>query len=239
MLFSVYMPAYQVRQELEETIRRIPATAWKCIKALHILDDGSSDGTAEIAQKLSAEFTQIQVHRACQNQGYGNTVRYGIQLCLQDQVSWMVCLHADGQYAPEMLLDLVKEAQGRKLALLQGSRHAQKQALQGGMPLYKWLAGKILVALENRIFHLQLTDYHSGYLVLHVPWLHQVNWQKLDGRFELDLQLIATAVAKKLPVGECPIPTRYAGEQSHLNPWTYGLRVLHVLWKFRQGYYGT
>ena len=57
--------------------------------------------------------------------------------------------------------------------------------------------------------------------------------------FDFDLEAIATARARGLAVGESPIPTHYGDEISHLNPLTYGLRVLRVLWRFQRGTYGV
>ena len=51
------------------------------------------------------------------------------------------------------------------------------------------------------------------------------------------MEVIASARARGLAVGEAPIPTRYADEISHLNPVTYGLRVLRVMWRFKRGLY--
>jgi hypothetical protein len=61
---------------------------------------------------------------------------------------------------------------------------------------------------------------------------------RLSDSFDFDLEVVAAARAHGLAVGEVPVPTRYAGEISHLRPIPYGLRVLHVLWKFHRGRYG-
>jgi hypothetical protein len=60
----------------------------------------------------------------------------------------------------------------------------------------------------------------------------------LSDSFDFDLELIATARAHRLSVAEAPVPTHYGDEESHLNPITYGLRVLRVMWNYRRGHYG-
>ena len=57
--------------------------------------------------------------------------------------------------------------------------------------------------------------------------------------FDFDLEAIAAARARGLAVGEAPIPTHYGDEISYLNPITYGLRVLRVLWRFKRGDYAV
>jgi hypothetical protein len=105
------------------------------------------------------------------------------------------------------------------------------------MPLYKYVAGRLLTAIENRVLGLRLTDYHSGFLVYSRKALETLPFHRLSTGFDFDLEVIASARAAGMKVGEKPIPTRYAGERSYLNPVTYGLRVLWVLVKYKIGRY--
>jgi glycosyltransferase involved in cell wall biosynthesis len=232
------MPAFNVAKFLEDTVSRIPGDFWSQIHILHILNDGSMDRTGAIADSLATRNPKIQVTHFPENRGYGAVVRQGISLGLGDGSEVVICLHGDGQYAPELLPDLEAAIRARNFDLLQGSRLAQAGAMAGGMPLYKWLAGQALCFLENRVFRLSLTDYHSGYLLYSRTFLLASGFESLQGQFEIDLELIASARAKGFRVGEHPIPTRYAGETSHLNPVAYGFRVLQVLQKYCTGDYG-
>jgi hypothetical protein len=146
-------------------------------------------------------------------------------------------LHADGQYSPEVLPELVRTLHARRLDLLQGSRIAGGQALSGGMPLYKYAANAALNRLENHVLGLTMTDYHSGYLLYTRRALERLPYRALSCSFDFDLEMIAAARARGLRVGEAPIPTHYGDEISHLQPITYGLRVLRVLWNYRAGRY--
>src|SRR5205807_849948 len=110
-------------------------------------------------------------------------------------------------------------------------------ALAGGMPRYKYAGNWLLNRLERRVFALPLTDFHSGYLVYGARALADVPFDRLSDSFDFDLQVIAAARARGLAVGEAPIPTHYGDEISHLNPLTYGLRVLRVVWRYRRGDY--
>jgi hypothetical protein len=107
------------------------------------------------------------------------------------------------------------------------------------MPLYKRAGNWTLGKLERRIFGLPMTDFHSGYLVYGQRALAEIPFAQLSDSFDFDLEVIATARARGLAVGEAPIPTHYGDEISHLNPLSYGLRVLRVLWRFKRGSYGV
>lgn len=236
-MISLYMPAYQVESLVGQTVKRIPTSFWEQIHTLHIINDGSSDSTWNCLLSLAQENPKIHAVQVARNQGYGATVRQGIALCIQDSCEIIGCLHADGQYAPELLPTMMAYLEEHDLDLLQGSRLARKGAIAGGMPRYKWVFGKLLVAMENVVFRLSLSDYHSGYLLFSRRFLEASGFVQLHGRFEIDLELIATASANGFRIGEYPIPTRYAGEESHLNPVGYGLRVLAVLFRYLRGKY--
>jgi hypothetical protein len=95
----------------------------------------------------------------------------------------------------------------------------------------------MLTIIENKIFKLSLTDYHSGYVCYSKKAIEQLSFLKLSNSFDFDLEIIASARKLGLKIGEIGIPTRYADEISYLNPMIYGLRVLRVLFRYTRGYY--
>lgn len=234
MRIFVVVPAYQAESTLEATIERIPRDTWNSIETLLVLDDGSRDGTSAAAERLRARHPLVRLVRSEQNRGYGPTVRDGLAQARSSSCDVAAVLHADGQYAPELLLPLATRLRKRSLALLQGSRH-RGGALAGGMPLHKFLGGKALCSLERRVLGLSLTDFHSGYILHGRGALDRIPYERLGDSFDFDLQIIACAAALGLAVGEEPIPTRYADEVSHLRAVPYALRVLSVLRRFRAG----
>ena len=237
MNLFVVMPAYQAESTLATTVARVPEGAWPGIERLLIIDDGSTDSTMAVALDLAHANPRIEVRSNGINLGYGPTVGSGLESARASPCDVAGVLHADGQYPPERIMEFASLCRDRGLSLLQGSRHKSGSARQGGMPLYKIAAGRILVALENRVFGLALTDYHSGYLFHDRRALQSIPYARLGSSFDFDLQAIACAVALGLPVGEQAIATRYAGEVSHLRPIPYGLRVLKVLRDFRRGHF--
>jgi glycosyltransferase involved in cell wall biosynthesis len=236
---SIFIPAYQAAGYLESVTGRIPPQLWKEVVSCWILNDGSTDATAEIIEKLAKKNRSIKPVHSAENRGYGVTVREGLARCREDACDIAVCLHADGQYPPEAIPRFAESMIREGIDILQGSRIASGTALSGGMPLYKFIAGKTLTFFENRVFGLSMTDYHSGYLLYSRQALETIPFTRLSTSFDFDLEVIACARARGLSVGEMPIPTRYAGEQSHLNPVGYGIRVLGVMAKYLLGRYGS
>ncbi len=235
---GVFIPAYNAAETLPSVIERIPKDLWADIGAVAIIDDGSTDDTAAVAARLAEKYPKIHLDRFEKNRGYGQAVRRGLGLCRESGCEYTACLHADGQYPPEKLVAFLAYMQRYRVDILQGSRHKDGTARAGGMPRYKIAAGKTLTWMENLCFGLDMTDYHSGFLMYSKRALRSIPFERLSAYFDFDLEVIATARALGLHIAELGIPTRYAGEKSHLNPIRYGLRVLRVMVRFRMGRYG-
>jgi glycosyltransferase involved in cell wall biosynthesis len=233
------MPAYKAEGFLEATVDRVPPAIWDRTRVFWIVDDGSPDGTRAVADRVAERHSVVRVRSFEANRGYGGAVLEGLQRVGAEPVKYAVCLHADGQYAPESLPDLLSAMEERGLDLCQGSRHAAGTARAGGMPVYKVVAGKILTTMENLTFGLKMTDYHSGMLGYGRRLLDTVHFDRLSGSFDFDLEVIAAARTAGLAIGEIPIPTHYGDEESHLNPISYGLRCLRVMGRYATGRYRT
>lgn len=234
---SIFIPAYNAESTIEGVIARIPERLWESIGTVYLINDGSLDRTGLVIDEIAEKKSQCRtVHQSC-NRGYGETVKQGIALCCGDGCRYAVCLHADGQYPPEVIEGFVTMMEEKGVDLLQGSRIASATALSGGMPRYKYIAGRVLTAVENRVFGLAMTDYHSGFLVYGRRTLDALRFEKFSGGFEFDVEVIASARAAGLVIEELPIPTHYGSETSYLNPVAYGLRVLQVVIRYRLGKY--
>jgi glycosyltransferase involved in cell wall biosynthesis len=236
---AVVIPAYQAARHLAGVVARVQAAGVAGLQRIVIVNDGSRDETGRVAAQLAASHTSITHIDRASNGGYGAAMKDGLRAACAAGADVVACVHADGQYSPEVLPTLLEDLGRGGLDLLQGSRIAGGAALAGGMPRYKYVANALLNRIENLTLGLGLTDYHSGYLIYGPRVLAQVPFARLGDSFDFDLEVIASARARGLAVGEAPIPTHYGDEVSHLHPIGYGLRVLRVLWRYQRGHYGT
>jgi glycosyltransferase involved in cell wall biosynthesis len=234
----IVVPAYNAVRHLGEVVRRIEAARPAEVLEAVIVDDGSTDGTAALARELAATRPWVTVIPRAVNGGYGAAMKDGLAHARRTGATRAASVHADGQYGPEVLAELLGALDRRGLDLVQGSRIAGGRALAGGMPLYKYAGNWALNKVEREVFALPLSDFHSGYLVYGARALAQIPFERLGDSFDFDMEVIAAARARGLAVGEEPIPTHYGDEVSHLNPLTYGLRVLRVMWRYKRGVYG-
>lgn len=236
---SIFIPSYNAGDLLPPLLQRIPKEVMNITRYIYIINDGSADNTYEVSKELEKYYNNIRSISFEKNQGYGIVVKKGLDLSKEDGCDVSICLHADGQYPPEYILPIVELMLKYNYDIIQGSRLAHGHAVKNGMPVYKYIAGKILTGLENMVFGNRMTDRHSGFLFYKREALNKITYHRLSDSFDIDLELLASAYANGLRVSEYPIPTRYAGEVSYLNPFTYGFRVLKVLAKFTSNKYST
>ncbi len=234
---SIFIPTYNAELFIESVIERIPDSLWVQILDIWIINDGSTDATQRVVEKLNNKKSTIKLVNLKKNRGYGTAVQIGLRKCQKSTCDFAVCLHADGQYPPESIEEFIHYMKKTKCDILQGSRIASNTAIEGGMPLYKYVAGRTLTFFENKVFNLHMTDYHSGFILYSRSSLNQIPFHCLSRSFDFDLEVIAYAKDLGLNIAELPIPTHYGDEKSYLNPIFYGFRVLGIMGKYLLGRY--
>ena len=147
---AIFIPAYEAEHTVEAVIDRIPKDLWESIETVFVINDGSTDDTSGAVRRAAARYPKVALHEQPVNQGYGTSVRKGLQLALGTPAKYVVCLHADGQYPPEKLPEFLPYMAQHGVDVLQGSRHKLGTARTGGMPTYKVISGHVLTWMENQ-----------------------------------------------------------------------------------------
>lgn len=233
----VVIPAYQAALTLESVFNRIPSEIYDRGARIIVVNDGSTDDTAAVAARIALSRPNVEVIEHPKNKGYAQAQKTGFSHALQQQADIVALLHADGQYAPELLPQLLAPLDNDEADLVVGSRMLERGALKGGMPLYKYIANKSLTAIENFAYGLRVSEYHSGYMLYSRRCLMTIPFTKLSDTFHFDGEMIMMAGKKRLRIREIAIPTRYADEKSHLKPVQYGFDVLKIIWHNYRGRY--
>jgi len=225
------MPAYNSEKLMEGVIRSIPAEAWEALETLLIVNDGSSDGTADLARSLKKDFPKIEVVDHAENRGYGEAQKTAFDWVLEKKADSAVMLHSDGQYPPGLLLEMLAPLEG-SADVVGGSRTKHGDMRHGGMSQARYWGTVILNRVENIVFGAHLTSYHSGYKAYSRRALESIPYRKYSRTFNFDSEMLVGAIRAKLAVEEVPIPTIHGQGYSSLKPVPYGLSVLHTLWRF-------
>ena len=222
------MPAYNAERTLEKTYRDIPkGLANKTI----LVDDGSRDETVELAKKLGLK---VFVHPT--NLGYGGNQKTCYWEALKEKPDIVVMIHPDYQYDATLTGDLIQPIVDGRFDIMLGSRiRSRREALEGGMPFYKYISNRFLTILENMILGLNLSEYHTGFRAFTSEALRALPFQRFSNDFVFDQEILISAVAAGFRVGEIPVPVRYFPEASSINflrSARYGLMTLLTLLKY-------
>jgi glycosyltransferase involved in cell wall biosynthesis len=232
------IPAYQAGLTLGSVFQRLPAQLEEKRITYLVVNDGSTDNTAQVIAAEMARRPNVRVIHQPENRGYAQAQKAGYTLALESGADVAVLLHADGQYAPEILPQLLAPLENNEADVVQGSRMIHPMAaLRGGMPLYKWVANLGLSTMENFVYGMKLAEYHSGYMLYSRRSLEAIPFLKLSDTFHFDGEMLIMSGKKRLRVKQIAIPTHYGEEKSHLKPIRYGIDVLGIMYRYRRGHY--
>lgn len=224
----VVMPAYNAEKTLERTYNDIPKD-W--VDEIILTDDRSRDGTVDLARKFGL---RVFVHE--KNKGYGANQKTCYREALKLGGDIMVMVHPDHQYDPKVIPQLILPLHNEECDAVFGSRMLGGRPLEGGMPKWKYLGNIFLTALENAVFYMYLTEYHSGLRAYSRKYLETVKFELNSDDFVFDSEIIAQGIIHNLRIREIPIATRYFEEASKIGlvrSVVYGFSILKTLVKFK------
>lgn len=216
----VVLPAYNAAKTLEATVAELP----ECVDESILVDDRSSDDTVGVAKRLG--LTVIQHER---NRGYGGNQKTCYAAALERKADVVIMIHPDYQYSPLLATALASMVAYGMYDLALGSRILGGQALNGGMPIYKFISNRLLTNFENLMLGAHLSEYHTGYRAYSSRLLRALPLDENSEDFVFDNQLLAQAIVLGARIGEISCPARYFPEASSINfrrSVKYGLGVL-------------
>jgi len=225
----IFIVAYNAQHHLENVLNRIPQSILNYNYEILIIDDSSIDETFKIGKNYQSHHKNLNLKILYNpdNQGYGGNQKLGYYYAIINNFDLVVLLHGDGQYAPEIMEDMIAPILNGSADAIVGSRMLKKwNALRGGMPIYKYVGNKILTFLQNRILKSNLTDFHSGYRAYSIKMLKTLPFQRNTNDFHFDTQILIQLFFKKAIVKEVSIPTYYGDEICYVNGFRYAWNVI-------------
>jgi len=221
--------AYNAEKTLERAINGIPKNTADHIV---IVDDSSMDRTFDVARK----FSGATVIRHEKNRGYGAAQKTGYCAAMDLGADIIVMLHGDFQYDPALLPDMALPlAKGKADACFGSRMRSKEKAWRDGMPWWRFVANVLLSKMEERVFRLELTEYHTGYRAYTAEVLGKIRFKENSDDFVFDSQIFAQLSSGGFRAAEIDIPTRYFEEALSINlkrSIVYGFQTLGVIAKF-------
>lgn len=220
----VVLPAYNAALTLKKTYDEIP---FDIVDDVILVDDNSSDKTIEIAYKLGIKH----IIKHDENRGYGGNQKTCYNKAMEIGGDIIIMLHPDYQYTPKLIPSMAILIANNVYQVVLGSRTLGKGALSGGMPLYKYIANRVLTFFQNVMLNQKVAEYHTGYRAFSREILERINYEIDSEDFIFDNEMLSQIIYFGYEIAEITCPTRYFKEASSINfsrSITYGLGVLKV-----------
>jgi glycosyltransferase involved in cell wall biosynthesis len=170
---------------------------------------------------------KLVVHE--KNLGYGGNQKTCYRNALDEGADIVIMIHPDYQYSPRLVTAMASMITSGHYDVVLGSRILGGGALEGGMPLWKYVANRFLTFAENLVLGAKLSEYHTGYRAFARDVLLRLPLEENSDDFVFDNQMLAQAVFFGFKLGEISCPTRYFDDASSISfrrSVKYGFGVL-------------
>ena len=224
----VVLPAYNAEKTLLKTVEEIPL---EYIDDVILVDDASTDLTSKVSKEMGLYTV---THK--KNLGYGGNQKTCYEHALRRGADVVIMLHPDYQYTPKLLVSMGALIAAKQYDIVLGSRILSDGALKGGMPLYKYVANRILTFMQNILLDKKISEYHTGYRAFSREVLESLQLKNNSNDFIFDNQMLAQAIYADFSIGEISCPTKYFDDASSISfkrSLIYGLGVVCVSVRYR------
>jgi len=233
---GVVIVAYNAASTLTQVLDRIPASFRPMVTEVIVSDDASQDETYQVGLQYLRRGTDLPITlvRQERNLGYGGNQKACYRLAIEQGLDVVVLLHGDGQYAPELLPQMVEPLLAGRADAVLGSRMLDPGAArEGGMPLYKFVGNRILTTFQNAVVGSRLSEWHSGYRAYRVEALAGLPLERASDDFHFDTEILLQLLEAGHRIVEIPIPTYYGDEICYVNGLRYAGNVSTAVLRYR------
>ena len=201
------LPVFNEQQHVEQVLDSVKQYAQNVL----VVDDGSTDGTAESLQK----YSDVHVVTHSMNQGYGAALRSAFDFAQRGGYDVLVTIDCDGQHEPQRIPEFVSAcadaSAARSIDIVSGSRYLKSFSGVGVPPEERRSINLQLTSEINRRLGLDLTDTFCGFKAYRVSSLPLL--KTLENGYAMPLELWVRAVAAGLKIVEIPVPLVYLAEK--------------------------
>ena len=225
-LLSIIVPVYNEAKTIQQVIERLLEISLPVAREIVVVNDGSTDGTTEVLNRMSPVPGVLSVVHAQANGGKGSAVRIGLQ---RARGSIIAIQDADLELDPVQLAGLVQPILDGEAEVVYGSRFLS------GRPAGPWLsvaANRALTRVTNVLFGAQLTDMETCYKIMRTPIARSLKLE--SNRFDIEPEITAKLLRQHRRIVERPVRfdprNRASGKKIG---WRDGFHAIAVLLKYR------
>jgi glycosyltransferase involved in cell wall biosynthesis len=230
MKLIIYMPALNEEEGIGSVIRDLPKNieGIDSIKVL-VVDDGSTDRTAQIAQESGAAVVSHGI-----NKGVGSAFQSAVKYALANNADILVSIDADRQFNSKQIPDIIQPILKDKADMVTGNRFSE--GMPENMPKSKYWGNKQMSRLISVISGQRFKDVSCGFRAYNREALLKLN---LFGAFTYTQETILDMVYKGLRVVEFPVDIKYfKGRKSRVagSIFNYAFRTSRIILKTLRDY---
>ena len=213
------VPAYQEEKHIAEVVRR----TLKQLPNVVVVDDGSTDATADEARTAGAD---VIVHE--QNRGKGESIKSGFRYWLEHGSTYVIILDGDGQHLPEEIDRFLNAASSSGAKLLIGTRMNDVRE----MPLVRRTVNRYMSRKISRLCGQEIPDTQCGFRMVHRDIIPDL----LGGteRFDYETEMLILASRAGCRIASVPISTVYSDEVSSIHPVRDTLRFFKLMRRYKR-----
>lgn len=226
---ALLIPVYNGADTLGDVIRRCKALDMPVL----IVDDGSTDGSAQVAREAGADM--IQSHPV--NRGKGAALKTGLNFSRGKDFEAVISLDADGQHVPDEAVKFVQRYREGFRGILVGNRFEDEEYLQR-MPALRAVSNRVSSDLIRWLAAVPIQDIQCGFRLYRLDAIQSLN-SHCDG-FEFETEILLQAASSGLPLGNVPIRCEYPEGTVHSryrpvsDSWKVAKIVIDHLWRSRR-----
>ena len=218
MDFAIGIPAFNEEKNIASIILKLKKESDTII----VCDDGSSDLTAEIAEKLGAIVVKHE-----KNQGYGSAIKTIFLQAVKMNVDALVTFDADGQHRIQDIANVIEPIKNNKADIVIGSRFLENS---DEIPKYRKIGIKAITGITNVTSGLKISDSQSGFRAYNKKILHQISLTEKG--MGISTEILIKAQKLNCKIIEVPIKILYDGNTSTHNPVSHGTSVIFSTLKY-------
>jgi glycosyltransferase involved in cell wall biosynthesis len=217
---AAVIPAYQDEKHIGDIVRRTRERLGRVL----VIDDGSSDQTAQRAREAGAE---VILHTL--NRGKGEAIKTGLGHWLDREVTWVSLLDSDGQHLPEEIdRFIMAAASAKRPSFFIGNRMNNV----AGMPVIRRLVNRYMSKRISRVCGQKIPDTQCGFRMVD----RQLIPELLGGgdRFDYETEVLIITSRKGYRIESVPITTVYSDQLSKIRPLRDAIRFFKLMWRYRK-----